>query len=894
MGRLMLVLIAVCVSSAISDEPLVTVLDNGLTVITQELHYAPVVASVITYGAGSRNESGANLGISHFCEHMMFKGTPDMPYGRFWQIVQRDGGYSNAMEGKDVTYYYLMLPSSRVEDALMIESDRMVNCLMDSAEVVSEINVVHEERRMNNIDSADGALQEALWGMAYKEHPYGKPVLGYDENILGYDHNMVRDFYDRYYCPSNAVLSLVGDFNTAELLPMVEYYFGDIAAGSVPDEEIAPEPVQTEPGFVQIEHASNLPRFAMSFHSPSGFHPVNPVMTLIAVHLSNGRSARLRELLIDTELAHGVWSWNESNMDSGLFTIYVTMNPPEDGGATIDDITSIIWNELEDITDNGIPVETLNGLRNRYRAAEILGNSNPLGLALNYSLSYAKFNDPLFKQKQMAQIEHLTNSDIREAASTYFERDLVNIAVLVPSEIGGAGGIAGQDLPTGVAEPSSMNFEGLEIPDEFLTPPVASVAEGVVEYQFDNGLQLLVREDHTFPVVSLCVSVPLGTNMHPDELSGLATVTSETMMQGTMELEYADFHNRLEIEGAYLRFFTSWNNSVAMSTMLSEDIETGFVTAADLLLRPAFRESDFDRVMNGQYSRLAQSAENIFNTAYESLRVISAESPDYSPNVTAETLERITHADAVNFYNLCCRPEGSVITVVGDVNPEEVLLLTERYFGEWTNPQEPLPQITLPRFSQLPGDTVVTYMAGRTQAAILVSRPSPGADHPEYPAFSTMNKILGGGLGSRLGHSIRDEQGLAYGVGSWEIEMGSSGYFIAYLTTLADYAPQALVSVLNELNKISTENVLDIELRLAQANIAGEQALSAMTYSDLAYTLTALQARGKPLDWHQTYLKSVLELTPCDIRSAAEEHLVSNEWFISIAGTLTEEDMFAE
>lgn len=894
MSRLMLLLIVVCVSSAIAEEPTLTVLDNGLTVITQELHYSPVVASVITYGAGSRNETGANLGISHFCEHMMFKGTPDMPYGRFWQIVQRDGGYSNAMEGKDVTYYYLMLPSSRIEDALMIESDRMVNCLMDSAEVVSEINVVHEERRMTNIDSADGALLEALYGLAFKEHPYGKPMLGYDANILAYDHNMVRDFYDRYYCPSNAVLTIVGDFNTPELLSKVEDYFGDIPGGSVSVEVLAAEPIQTEPGYVEIEHASNLPRFTMSFHSPSGTHPMNPAMTLIAAYLTSGRSARLRQLLLDTELVYSVWSRKDNDIDSGLFSICVTMNPPEEGGATIDDITSIIWRELEDLAENGIPLETLDGLRNRYRAAEILGNSHPLGLALNYGLSYAKFNDPSYNQNRMALIEQLTNTDIREAASTYFSRDFVNIAVLVPSDDGGAGGIAGQDLPTGVAEPSSMNFEGLEIPDEFLTPPAVSIADGVVEYQLDNGLQLLVREDHTFPVVSVCFSVPMGMFMHPEELNGLAAVTSETMMQGTEELEYADFHRRLEVEGSYLRFFTSWNYSMGMATMLSEDMETGFVTAADLLLRPAFRESDFERVLNNQYSRLERSAESIFSTAFESLRVISSESPDNFPNVTTETLDRVTHADAVDFYNLCCRPEGSVITVVGDVDTGEVLLMAERYFGEWRNPEEPLPQIILPQFSQLPGDTVVTFMAGRAQAAILVSRPSPGSDQLEYPAFLTMNTILGGGLGSRLGHSIRDEQGLAYGVGSWAVEMGSTGYIIAYLTTLADYAPQALASVINELTKISTENVLDIELRLAQANIAGEQALSGMTYFDLAYRLTDLQTSGKPLDWHQTYLNRVLELTPDDIRSAAAKYFVPNEWFVSIAGSLTEEDMFAE
>ena len=892
--QVVLILSAVFCSSMFAEEPVITVLDNGLTVITQELHYAPVIASVVAYGAGSRNESGADLGISHFCEHMMFKGTAEMPYGRFWQIVQRDGGFSNAMEGRDVTYYYLMLPSTRVEDALIIESDRMVNCLMDSAEVVSEINVVHEERRMNNIDSADGALLEALYGMVYTEHPYGKPVLGYDENILGYSHHMVREFYETYYCPSNAVLTIVGDFNTQELLAMVEDYFGGIPAGNVAAEYVAAEPQQTEPGYVEIDHTSNLQRFALSFRSTSGTCPANPAMTMIAVYLSSGRSGRLSQLLLDTELVYGAWAFKDNDVDPGLFTIYVTMNPAEEGGTTIDDISSIIWSELDDLAANGISEEVLDELRNKHRAREILNSSYPLSLATGYCLSFSKFGNPLYRAEQMELMEQLTSEDIRLAASTYFTRDAVNLAVLIPSEDGGAGGISGQDLPTGVQEPSSMNFDGLEIPDEFLTPRAGSIADGVVEFQLDNGLQLLVHEDHTFPVVSICFAVPMGNLMHSTQQNGLASVTNATMMQGTDELEYIDFHRQLEMEGSYLRFFASWNCSMGYTTMLSEDMEIGFITVADLLLRPAFRESDFDKVITEQHARLSRSAENIFNVAFESLTAITAESPSDISTVTAETLNRISLEDAENFYNLCCRPEGSVITVVGDVTPEEALLITEKYFAEWTNPESPLPPLNFPQFSEAAGDTTVAFMPGRTQAAILVSRPAPGFCSADYPDFKTMNQILGGGLGSRLGHSIRDEQGLAYGVGSWAASMDSTGFFTAYLTTLSDYAPQALASVIHELEIISTENVLDIELRLAQANIAGEQALSGMTYADLAYRITDLQVSGRPLNWHQTYLNRVLELTTDNIRFAAAEYLVSNEWFVSISGPFQEEDIFPD
>ena len=895
MIKLMLIILAVFVSAALAVDPDVTVLDNGLTVITQELHYAPVIASVVSYGAGSRHETRDIMGLSHFVEHMMFKGTEIMPKTRFWQIVQRDGGQCNAQEGEDVTWYYLLLPSSRIEDALMIESDRMVNCTIDSAEVVSEINVVHEERRMRFIDSADGALMEALYEMAFAVHPYGQPVLGYDENILGYDHNMARSFYETYYCPSNAVLTIVGDFNTEELLVEIDHYFGDIPPGSVPEESVTPEPQQTEARYVEIEHASNLPRFAMSFHSPGGTDPDSPAMRMIAAYLSAGRSGRFDQLLVETNLVYNVWVRIDNRVDPGLFTIYVTMNPPGDSSVTIEEVQDIIWNELEDLAENGIPEETLNDQKNRYRAREILSNSNPLGLAIEYALAFSMFGNPLYTQEQMGLIEQLSLADISEAASTYFRRDGVNVAVLVPSETAGMGAGGGREaLPTSMTEPESIDYDGLEIPEEFLTQSEISIADGVLKFELDNGIVLLVREDHTFPVASISFAVPLGNMMHSTELNGLAEVTTETMLKGTEELEFIEFHRRLEIEGSSLRLYAGTESSIGFVTLLAEDLETGFVTVADLLRRPAFRESDFENVMSVKYARLSASAENLFNVAFENLIALTADSYSDITTVTAETLDRISLDDVKSFYDICCRPEGTVLTVVGDIDPEEVYSMTQSYFGDWNNPEEPLPSLNIPRFSTARGDTVVTFMPGRTQAAVMLARNAPGTEMPDYPAFQIMNTILGRGLGSRLGHSVRDEQGLAYGVGTWVGGTDSTGQFTAYLTTLADYVPQALVSVINELDRISIENVKDIELRLAKANTVGEQALSGMTYNGLAYRLTDLQSRGKPLDWHKTYLNEVLELTPDDLREAAAEYLISGEWFVSVAGTIQEEDILSE
>lgn len=878
-----------------AEEPLVTVLDNGLTVITQEMHYAPVAASVVSYRVGSRNEFGDILGMSHFCEHLMFKGTPDMPKSRFWQIVQRDGGMANAFTSNDCTCYYLLLPSARLEDALIIESDRMVNCTLDSAEVVSERNVVHEERRMRSIDSPEGALWEALGEMAFTQHPYGRPVIGYDENILGYDWMKARLYYETFYCPSNAVLTIVGDFDTEQVLSLVEGYFGPIPGGSVPVEDIPSEPEQTEARYVEIEHASNLPRFIMAFHSFAGDAPENPSVSMIASYLSGGRSGRLEQLLVQSGLVHGAWAGNDGGIDPGLFQIAVTMNSPEESTVTMEEVREMIWTELETLAREGIPEERLEELKNRYRAGEILSRASPLGLAMSYGLSATMFGDPLHARHQLQAIEELTTEDIRRTAEDIFGRERLNLAVLVPSgESGMYMGGGRQDLPTDITEPSSISYEGLEIPDDFLTLPETSIFEDALEYQLDNGLRLLVREDHTFPVASVSFAVPIGSLRHSAELNGLADVTTGTMLRGTDDLDYTEFHRRLEMEGSYLGFWPGQEYSSGSVTVLSEDLGTALLTVSDLLLRPAFRETDFRNVLSEQYADLEASAERAHSVASDSLAAMIAVTPEDYRAPSVGSLDRITLEGMTDFHGVCCRPEGTVIAVVGDVDPQEVLEAVEDHFGSWENPDVPLPEAHIPLFSQEPGDTVVTFMPGRVQAAVLVARDAPGTEMPDYPAFVTMNTILGRGIGSRLGHSVRDEQGLAYSVGSWSMSFDSTGVFSAYLSTLADYVPQATSSVIAEMERIASEPVQDVELRLAKANAVGRYAFSGMSYSGQASGLVNIRVNDRPLDYHLQFLGKVLELRPEDVMEAAAERFAYGGWFVSIAGGISEEGLVRE
>lgn len=870
--------------STVPAQPRLTVLDNGLRVVTEELHYAPVVASVITYRVGGRNETDDCLGMSHFCEHLMFKGTPSMPKARFWQIVKRDGGWANAFTSSDVTTYYMALPAERLEDALAIESDRMVNCTLDSAEVVAERNVVMEERQMRSVDSPSGALYEALGETAFTVHPYGKPLVGYDEDILAYDHSKARCYYETYYDPSNAVLALVGDFETEEVLAMVEEYFGNVETGGKPPEPTVAEPPQTAPRRVEITHRSNLPRIIVAFHTPDGSHPDTPVLSMISTYLSGGRSGWLEQELVQTGLATSAWAYNDAGIDPGLFVVSAVLE--EEGDP--EEVERRIMEELEALGETELPEEVVSELRNRTRASMILSRSSPLYKALRMSLSTAMFNDPLKGERDVAALDTITASHIRQVAGRNFRPHAVTVAVLDPAGGAATGTREREELPTDVQEPTSIDYQGLEIPPDLLRPPQTSVSEGVVGDTLENGLQVYVLEDHTFPVVSLRFAVPMSSLREPPELAGLADVTAETMMRGTRELSYGEFHRRLESQGGSLSFGTGSEYSYGSVRLLSEDLDVAMATVSDLLLRPAFRKEDFQRVVEEAVAGVARRRESAFSMAFDNLARIIASRPEMARVPTEETLEGIEVTDAFSFYQRCVRPEGTYLVVVGDVDSDSVFLFARRAFSDWQNPKCELPPPRYPGLSALAGDTLVHTMPGRVQAAVLIGTDCPGYESDDYEAFSAMNSILGSGIGSRLGHYVRDDQGLAYVVGSFPMGLRTEGYYEAYLSTRVDYVPRAMESVLQEIDRMTREEVLEVELDLAKSSRVGGHATDNMTYSSLSNYLIDVLVTGRPLDYDLVRLRKILQLRPSDIREVAEEYLTPGGWFVSVAGGVDE------
>lgn len=857
-------------------------LNNGLTVILQRLSYSPVAAVNIAYGAGSLWETENTRGYSHLCEHMMFKGSESFGPGKYWETVQLNGGVANAYTSRDITVYYSVLPKAGLRDILKMEADRMFKCAMNDEDIISETAVILEEELLTQRDDPEGSLDSLLYKTAFRTHPYGRPITGTAENIRRFTPEGLRQFYHNFYTPSNAVLSVVGDIDTEETGKVIEDLFGAGRGDEVDRPKVGPEPAQEEQRRVSREHPSHLPRITIGFRSPPADHPDSAALSVISVYLSSGRSSRFEDLLVEPSLVLDISSYSNTHVQPGLFVIGATL--PERGA--LDRVEDIIFRELRRLGEDGMDEDTLATLKRRRNAWGMISDADQQGRSRRLSTGYAKFNDPFHHWHRMDLLQSVNREDIIRVASAYLTPADSTVAVLNPSSelISVRSPRSGKSRETSpdLAPPAAQEPSELEIPERFLKVPERSVADGCREVKLQNGLRLILRRDTSFPIVSLGFSCPMGSSMEPVALTGLSQITAETMAHGTPDQERIDFNARLENLGTSMDFSSADEFSGGMITSLAQDVDQVLPVISDMLRTPAFRSKDLESVRSDALSSLDEWLSTPIGAAMDSFSRQSTDPPEMSSVPTRESLEAITRDDLIDFHESTCRPDGSVIVAVGNFQEEVLRNAVEKHFASWKNPNATLSSPP-PARNSISSSEITVKLEGREQVALLTGSPAPPRLHEDRYAISILSRILGEGIGSRMGRNIR-EAGLSYHAGSMYIPLAGRGRILALVLTSPRSLPQAYARLQKEFSSLWEEKVSLNELRLEQTSYIGMQELSMMKYSSMARMLLTYAATGLPLDNDRTIMTRVCGLTREDILSAAGEWLGRGITYTTIAG----------
>jgi zinc protease len=410
-----------------------TVLDNGLTVITRELHASPIVTTMIWYRVGSRNEEFGQTGKSHFLEHMLFKGTDRFKKGEIDLLTLKNGGNNNAFTAHDFTAYYFNFASDRWETALDIEADRMVNCVFAPEEFEAEKKVVIEELRMG-LDSPWGVLLQELDATAYKIHPYRNPVIGWLQDVERATDVEQQAYYQRHYHPGNAILVLTGDFETENTLEKVAQKFS-----SLPRREAAPavtpvEPEQRGEKRIQVQWRSKVPRVGMAYHAPAIAHPDSYALQVLNLILTEGKTSRLYQRLVERDQSVTFVSaeYSESR-DPSLFHIRAEAR----ANHTTEQIEASIYEELDRVVSEGVTAQELNRAKHLVQAHFILSRERAVDQAMLlgqvetlYGLSYI--------DTYLSRILAVNGEDVSSVCARYFASTNRTVAHLIPDGTGEA------------------------------------------------------------------------------------------------------------------------------------------------------------------------------------------------------------------------------------------------------------------------------------------------------------------------------------------------------------------------------------------------------------------------------------------------------------------------
>jgi len=406
-----------------------TSLDNGLTVVLKEMHHAPVVSFMVWYRVGSRNERPGLTGASHWVEHMMFKGTPMFPGGVLDRMVSREGGHWNAFTWLDFTAYYETMPAGRIDLALQLEADRMLNTVMDEDEVELERTVIISERHMYQNDPRF-LLNEELTSAAFRVHPYHHEVIGDEVDLETMTRDDLYNYYRRHYLPNNAIVVVVGDFQREAMLVRIEELFGPLPAGETAVPLVRPEPPQRGERRIVVNGPGDASYLTFAYRAPPAGHPDYFPFVLLNAAFAGGsslglfgdgggnKSSRLYKALVATDLAAGAYGGLAPTIDPYLYSINAVVR----AGRSLREVEDALEAELAQLATTPITQTELDKALKRAKAEFVMGGESITGQAQLLSMAEAVVGDYRWFETVLDKLNAVTLDDIERVRRHYLHK----------------------------------------------------------------------------------------------------------------------------------------------------------------------------------------------------------------------------------------------------------------------------------------------------------------------------------------------------------------------------------------------------------------------------------------------------------------------------------------
>ncbi len=850
-------------------------LPNGLRLILREDHSAPIASFWTWYRVGSRNELPGLTGISHWVEHMQFKGTPTLAKGQIFRDVSKHGGTLNALTSNDWTAYFETLPVDRLDLALAIESDRMVNSLFDPAETESERTVILSERQGAE-NNPSYLLYEEVVATAFRAHPYRHMVIGLEPDLRAITRADLYAHYRRHYHPANAFITAVGDFDADDLARRIDRAFGDLPAGDPPPPVRATEPEQTGERRVTLRRPAPTSYLRIGFHAPPARHPDTPPLLVADALLSGGkpmgfggggpmgRSSRLYRALVAAGLARAAGSDFDLSVDPSLLVVGVTALP----GIEPQRIEAVVDAELARLRDESVPAEELARALKQVQAQYVYSAEGVTNQA--FWLGQMEIVDGYRRADTLVdELDRVTPVEVQRVAREYLTPTRRTVGWLFPDAPGG-----GTDPATDGADPSPSVVPRRRWP---YAAGTRGRAEGAGRSPFErtalpSGSVLLGQTRPSAPSVVVRFRLAAGAINDPIERAGLAAFTARMLPRGSDGRSFDRLNEITDSLGASLSVDAGRHFIEATVRCLRADLPNLLDLAAEVLRRPTFPEEEIEKVRIEVLTSIREADDDTRSTADRTLRRLLFPPPHpFGRRVSGDldTVAAIGRDDLVAFHQRHIGSQPMTVAAVGGFDGlEQVAGLVATSFAGSVDapaPPTPVPPVLTPS-GPIRSDEAI---AGKSQADLAVGFPLPSRLDPAYYALDVGNLILGRlGLMGRLGAQVRDRQGLAYYVFS-QIEPGrEASLWVSRAGVDPGNLERALDAIVDEVRRLRDTAVSSEELDDAKNYLTGILPLALETNDGVAATLLNIDYYDLGLDYLERYPAIIDAITRDDIVAA--------------------------
>ncbi|HEY3329142.1 MAG TPA: pitrilysin family protein [Capsulimonadaceae bacterium] len=889
-----------------------TRLANGLTILSKEVHTAPVAYFSVWYRVGSRNEISGRTGLSHILEHMMFKGTTSLPPSAIGRLLMGNGAQINASTSVDRTEYHELIAADRLELAIKIEADRMRNATFDATELSHEMSVVRSELEGKNNNAVHDLDTNLFTPTAFTAHPYHWPTIGWREDVedVANKRDVIYDYYKQHYGPNNAFIVVVGDFNTADVVSLCRKYFGVYAPIPLDNHHITVEPPQRGERRVVMRRPGTTAHVMVGYHVPKTGDDDHYVLDVISNILSNGRGSRLYRALVETGLANGASGNDPDCIDPALYEFSVSVRR----GVTTDAVEKALYAEVTKLQTEPVTGEELARAVSQIEASMVYSRGSVSSIARqigqNEIVARSK-GGYRYQDTYLDRVRAITPADIQRVAQQYFVQDNRTVAIFDPQPLPANAPPPGKPVAEQSAAPTKVTDPKLKaLVDKVVksyAPPRATKAASAarpkpVRVVLDNGIVVIVEENHANSTVALSGRILTGSMLDLNGKWGVASLTAGMLPLGTTSKSAIQLALALESVGAAIGFSTSTEQTGISGSCQTKDFPATLGVLADELRSATFPAAEFEKLRGRALAGLSQMRQDTGGAggagALAEIAFAQAVYPKYHPywapsiDAREEAIKSITVDDLKQFYSTYYRPDTLVLVIVGDVKADDAIAQVKAALGNWSKPQTAAPTVTIPDVplpATPPADQAIV-VPGTPQTSIMWAY--TGQLHRtdrDFYAATVLSYILGGSIfDSRLGSTIRDKNGLAYTVGQWFNAQHGAGAAQVFVGTNPHNARRAIALVKQVIAEVRANGVTDEEVANAKAYLTGSYPIRLETNAGIAGQLLAGEDYILGLDYPERRNSYIDAVTTADVNAAARKHLAPEKAMVITSGAAVE------